>query len=392
MENWKTGPVLRVGGVVAVAFADESLVAVGSHSGLGLFDVQSGALVRRISDPDGNYGWYSADPPAVRYETTDGVKLLPAAGLWGGDLATGTRDGWTIHPTDEGAVLEHPEHTTVRLLDPEEQRAIGFAPGGNVAILATTSAVRLLVRVNADDDPETVTLWRPTGPQELDLVRSSGWRRWPARLPGQPIFYPVLNEDYAQRIARDWNLPASGVGYVTRFQVRRGYLDQFGVHQVGGETILEYWIPAERLEEFNDNIVGLIELVETFGIGLDALAAALSARIPAWTAEGVRVGELTWRDRDARWPKPVVVDRSSIAFPESLGLILTLSGDATGDAMTQAQVVFWMGGWADVDAVIRDVVFTDAPQVTDVDAGIAVAESVVARLLALTTSYPESQE
>lgn len=111
---------------------------------------------------------------------------------------------------------------------------------------------------------DVVTLWRPTGPKELALVEASGWRRWPPRLPDQPIFYPVLNEDYATRIARDWNVKASGAGYVTRFDVRREYLDQYEVQQVGGQTILEYWIPAERLDELNDNIVGLIEVVHTF--------------------------------------------------------------------------------------------------------------------------------
>jgi hypothetical protein len=44
------------------------------------------------------------------------------------------------------------------------------------------------------EEIETVTLWRPTGPEELALVEASGWREWPPRLPGQPIFYPVLNE------------------------------------------------------------------------------------------------------------------------------------------------------------------------------------------------------
>ncbi|WP_246117325.1 hypothetical protein [Cellulomonas composti] len=111
---------------------------------------------------------------------------------------------------------------------------------------------------------DVVTLWRPTGPEELALVEASGWRRWPPRLPDQPIFYPVLNEDYAIRIARDWNVKASGVGHVTRFDVRREHLEQYEVQQVGGETILEYWIPAERLDELNDNIVGTIEVVRTF--------------------------------------------------------------------------------------------------------------------------------
>ena len=109
-----------------------------------------------------------------------------------------------------------------------------------------------------------MTLWRPTGPQELDLVRASGWRRWPPRLPEQPIFYPVLDEDYAITIARDWNVPASGAGYVTRFHVRADFLACYEVHQVGGRTIREYWIPAEDLEEFNANIVGTIDVVHEF--------------------------------------------------------------------------------------------------------------------------------
>lgn len=110
----------------------------------------------------------------------------------------------------------------------------------------------------------TVTLWRPTGPEELALVEESGWTAWPPRLPDQPIFYPVLNEDYATRIARDWNVKASGVGYVTRFEVRKSYLDSYDVQQAGGDTILEYWIPAEDLANFNANIVGTIDVVAEY--------------------------------------------------------------------------------------------------------------------------------
>ena len=114
------------------------------------------------------------------------------------------------------------------------------------------------------DDVATVTLWRPTGPEELVLVEASGWRAWPPRLPDQPIFYPVLNEEYATLIARDWNMPVSGVGYVTRFEVRRSFLDRYEVHQVGGRTILEYWIPAADLDELNTNIVGIIAVVAEY--------------------------------------------------------------------------------------------------------------------------------
>lgn len=111
---------------------------------------------------------------------------------------------------------------------------------------------------------DTVTLWRPTGPEELALVEASGWREWPPRLPAQPIFYPVLNEEYAARIARDWNVPHSGAGYVTRFQVLRSFLDQYEVHQAGGKTILEYWIPAGDLPALNASIVGTIEVTAEY--------------------------------------------------------------------------------------------------------------------------------
>jgi hypothetical protein len=114
------------------------------------------------------------------------------------------------------------------------------------------------------DEEETVTLWRPTGPQELALVEAADWTAWPPRLPDQPIFYPVLSRDYATRIARDWNVEASGVGYVTSFRVRKSFLDRYQVQQVGGRDILEYWIPAEDLPDFNHNIVGLIEVVAEF--------------------------------------------------------------------------------------------------------------------------------
>jgi hypothetical protein len=115
--------------------------------------------------------------------------------------------------------------------------------------------------------PSTVTLWRPVGQAELDLIAETGWRAFPPRLPGQPIFYPVLNVDYATKIARGWNTKdaASGfVGYVLRFEVLRPYVDRFEVHRVGGSGIEELWVPADELQEFNRHIVGNIELVAEY--------------------------------------------------------------------------------------------------------------------------------
>jgi hypothetical protein len=111
---------------------------------------------------------------------------------------------------------------------------------------------------------ELVVLFRPTGPEELELVKASGFRRWPPRLPDQPIFYPVTNEEYATQIARDWNVPANGSGYVTRFRVKASFMNRYPIQKVGSEIHSEWWIPAEDLEALNDNIIGLIEVVQEF--------------------------------------------------------------------------------------------------------------------------------
>lgn len=111
---------------------------------------------------------------------------------------------------------------------------------------------------------DSVTLWRPAGPAEFALIRASGMRAFPPRLPQQPIFYPVLSEEYAIKIARDWNVPASGKGYVTRFRVAKQFLSNYEVHEAGGHAHCEYWIPAEDLTAFNAALLGEIEVIAEF--------------------------------------------------------------------------------------------------------------------------------
>jgi len=114
---------------------------------------------------------------------------------------------------------------------------------------------------------QTITLYRPTGQKELTLVAETDYKRWPPRLPEQPIFYPVTNEQYAIEIAQRWNTQDRGsgwVGYVTRFQIKKAYLDKYEIQQVGASYHTEYWIPATELETFNDHIVGKIEVIHKF--------------------------------------------------------------------------------------------------------------------------------
>jgi len=112
----------------------------------------------------------------------------------------------------------------------------------------------------------TTILFRPVGQKELDLIKESGFTAFPPRLVDQPIFYPVLNEAYAIQIARDWNAQRNDppVGYVTRFRVKNEYLGRHKVQTVGSSEHREYWIPAEELAEFNENLVGQIEVIAEY--------------------------------------------------------------------------------------------------------------------------------
>ncbi|WP_432995204.1 ADP-ribosylation/crystallin J1 [Dactylosporangium sp. CA-233914] len=116
------------------------------------------------------------------------------------------------------------------------------------------------------EEPGGATLlWRPVGPGELNLIEASGWGAFPPRLADQPIFYPVLNRAYAERIARDWNVPASGRGYVTEFRVDTAFARRYPSRRAGGAGVDELWVPAGELDEFNAHIRGPIAVVAEFG-------------------------------------------------------------------------------------------------------------------------------
>ena len=112
-----------------------------------------------------------------------------------------------------------------------------------------------------------MVLYRPVGTKELDLIAESGYRKFPPRLPEQPIFYPVLNEEYAVEIASGWNAKFNEdhKGYVTRFEVDDAFIAGYEPHIVGNSRHEEFWIPAEDLGEFNAHIVGKIAVTQEFG-------------------------------------------------------------------------------------------------------------------------------
>jgi hypothetical protein len=108
------------------------------------------------------------------------------------------------------------------------------------------------------------------------LIIESNYSKFPPRLEWQPIFYPVLNEDYATEIAEKWNTrdeAGNYLGFVTRFEVKEDEANKYPVQNVGARNHNELWVPSEELETFNQAIVGKITMVKVF-IGEDFKVAA----------------------------------------------------------------------------------------------------------------------
>jgi hypothetical protein len=112
---------------------------------------------------------------------------------------------------------------------------------------------------------KTATLYRPVGIKEMELILEADSKSYPPRLPEQPIFYPVLNFEYAEQIARDWNATGpEGAGFVTRCEVEAAYVSRFEEQVVGNKMHRELWVPADELEEFNKHIVEPIRLIAAY--------------------------------------------------------------------------------------------------------------------------------
>jgi hypothetical protein len=141
--QWHAIPV-AIGGVLAVGFIDEGRVIVGSHSGVGVFDVRSGERIERTHDE--GYNWYQGDSPFVRYPSAEGVRLIRCAGLWGGDLDQSTEDGWTCRRVEAGALLRAEGQPGFKIDDSEEFRAQGFSQSGGAFVYATSATVYLASR------------------------------------------------------------------------------------------------------------------------------------------------------------------------------------------------------------------------------------------------------
>ena len=113
----------------------------------------------------------------------------------------------------------------------------------------------------------TITLYRPIGEKELILIIDLNYSAFPPRLNWQPIFYPVLNEEYACDIASRWNTndeAGNYLGFVTKFSVSAEEYSTYKVQNVGLNHHNELWVPSEDLARFNGAIAGPIEIIKCF--------------------------------------------------------------------------------------------------------------------------------
>ena len=118
---------------------------------------------------------------------------------------------------------------------------------------------------------KTTTLFRPVGEKEMILIVESNSKKFPPRLEWQPIFYPVLNENYASEIAEKWNTrdeAGNYLGFVTQFEVLEEEINKYPAQNVGSRNHNELWVPSEKLETFNQAIVRNIEVIKVL-IGND---------------------------------------------------------------------------------------------------------------------------
>ncbi len=114
---------------------------------------------------------------------------------------------------------------------------------------------------------KTTRLYRPVGEKEMLLIIENGLKKFPPRLEWQPIFYPVLNEEYASEIAEKWNTRdefGNYLGFVTQFDVLEEVANQYPAQNVGARNHNELWVPSEELETFNAAIVGKVEVIKVF--------------------------------------------------------------------------------------------------------------------------------
>jgi hypothetical protein len=145
---WKRVPI-RMSSVVAAGFgANSELLAVLTHSGLGIVDAVTGKIVTMSTEETESVSPIPVSITGIGPLSGERVAL---AGIWGGGLKTMTLDGWVLHRIApnwpfESVILcspdfesfEDEDKTTTIFKDvSSEIRAFGFSDSGQSLVVAS---------------------------------------------------------------------------------------------------------------------------------------------------------------------------------------------------------------------------------------------------------------
>lgn len=111
---------------------------------------------------------------------------------------------------------------------------------------------------------ETIALYQALSPQQLAALICADWRCIEPGWGGEHFIYLKLCQRYAEMMARQWQLPLHGAGYVVRIVLPVEVIGQYDLETVAYEEHLEYRLPVTELAAVNCHLLGDIQPVSAF--------------------------------------------------------------------------------------------------------------------------------
>ncbi len=111
---------------------------------------------------------------------------------------------------------------------------------------------------------ETIALYQALSPQQLAALISADWRRIEPGRGGERFVYLKLCQRYAEMIARQWEVPLHGAGYVVRLELPMEVIRQYEMETVAYEEHLEFRLPVCDTPFVSRHLVGDVQPVSAF--------------------------------------------------------------------------------------------------------------------------------
>jgi hypothetical protein len=115
-----------------------------------------------------------------------------------------------------------------------------------------------------EEKAELVQLYYPVTDKQLEFIANHQYKLFPPRFFTKPVLCPMLNREYAQRVASErtnWVHEKTDCIHVLRFLVKPDFIKQYTQGSITNDRA-RISIPQSDLSKLNQNIVGYIERVE----------------------------------------------------------------------------------------------------------------------------------